>query len=53
VTDDKISKQELLAIVKPGKKIGDMTDDELLAFARQIVSAAKGKMPRSPANESE
>jgi hypothetical protein len=31
----------LLAVVKPKQQIRDMTDAELLAFAKQIVGKAK------------
>jgi hypothetical protein len=53
VAEEKKRKRQLLTIIKPRKKIGDMKDEERLAFARQIVGATKAKMPPSQTDTTE
>jgi hypothetical protein len=47
MTDSQKPGKRLLTVVKPKKKIGEMTDAEREAFAQQIVAAAMEK----PADE--
>ena len=42
--DPKPQERQLLAFVKPPKKIGKMTDDELFEFARSLILLMRKRM---------